>query len=119
MNTFGDRLKSLIEQKEITQLALSKILNVSDATVNRYVKNINFPGEDTLKKIADYFEVSVDYLLCRTDNPNYSVVSTNYKGKSIELVVNSKTVNYTQEQIQSLIDKLSEMYVDVDKLINK
>lgn len=117
METFGERLKKLLNKKELTQVAFAKILNTSDATVNRYIKNVNFPGEDMLNKIADYFDVSVDYLLCRTDNPNYSIVSTNYKGNKIDIVVKSKTNSYSQKEIQKLFDKLESIGINVDDLI--
>lgn len=119
METFGDRLRKLLDERELTQATFAKILNTSDATVNRYIKNVNFPGEDMLNKIADYFNVSVDYLLCRTDNPNYSIISTNYKGNTVDIVVKSKTNNYSQDDIQKLFDRLASIGINVDDIIEK
>lgn len=116
---FSDRLLKLRKEKELSQLELAKDLNVAKQTVSNWENANRCPDYEMLVKIADYFDVSLDYLLGRTDNRDYSVVKTNYKGKEIELVINSKNNSYTQEQVQNLIDRLSEIYFDVGKLINK
>jgi len=64
---FGERLKALREEKKITRLSLSNILNVSYSTVSKYETNIRFPDKETLITVANYFNVSLDYLLCRSD----------------------------------------------------
>jgi len=63
---FGDRLKLLRTEKEITQKELAEMLNVSPSTVGMYERNQRDPDTATLSFLADYFEVSVDYLLDRT-----------------------------------------------------
>lgn len=68
--SFGDRLRNLRLENNLTQEDLSKKLNVSRATVGRYETNERFPDKDTLKNIADVFNVSIDYLLERTSNKN-------------------------------------------------
>lgn len=116
---FAKRLSELRENQGINQTELAKILTVAKQTVSNWESGNRTPDNEMICKIADYFNVSIDYLLGRTDNPNYSLLKTNYKGKEIELVINSKSNNYTQEEIQNLVDRLSEMYVDVEKLMNK
>ena len=59
---FFDRYSALCKGKGKTPTGVALELNVSRATVN-YWKNGNVPKQETLIKIADYFEVSVDYLL--------------------------------------------------------
>ncbi|MBE7035360.1 MAG: helix-turn-helix transcriptional regulator [Ruminococcaceae bacterium] len=63
------RLKELRKQKGISQLKLSIELNTSQNTISRYETGTREPGINELIQIADYFQVSVDYLLERTDNP--------------------------------------------------
>lgn len=116
---FSKRLYELRINKGLTQPELAKDLNVAKQTISNWENDNRSPDNEMLIKIANYFDVSLDYLLGRTDNPNYSLLKTNYKGKDIRLTINSKSNNYTQEQIQALVDKLSEMYVDVEKLIDK
>lgn len=63
---FGDRLKELREEKEMTQEELGKLLNITKQAIYTYEKGENEPTMDALVKIADIFDVSLDYLLCRT-----------------------------------------------------
>lgn len=60
---FGDRLRILIEEKNITQKELSAQLNIAPSTVSSYAQNTREPDFETLKMIADYFKVTTDYLL--------------------------------------------------------
>ena len=55
--------------RHITQLQLALDLNMSQNTISRYETGEREPGLTELVKIADYFDVSVDYLLERTENP--------------------------------------------------
>lgn len=64
------RLKELRTQKGISQLKLALALNTNQNTISRYETGEREPGINELIKIADYFNVSIDYLLERTDNPN-------------------------------------------------
>ena len=66
--SFGDRLRSLRREKKMTQEDLAKLLNVSRAAVGRYETDERFPDKNTLKKIADIFEVSMDYLFERSND---------------------------------------------------
>ena len=63
------RLKELRKQKGISQLRLATELNTTQNTISRYETGEREPGIDELIKLADYFNVSVDYLLGRTENP--------------------------------------------------
>jgi transcriptional regulator with XRE-family HTH domain len=68
----GERIKQLRLEKSLTQVELAKIFNTSHATINRYEKGVNEPDSETINKFADYFNVSTDYLLGRTDEKNIS-----------------------------------------------
>jgi transcriptional regulator with XRE-family HTH domain len=63
----GERLRILREEKNLTQEQLAEIFNVSDATINRYEQCKRQPDTDTLDKFADFFDVTTDYLLGRTE----------------------------------------------------
>jgi len=60
---FGDILRWLIEENDLTQRRLSKGLSIPASTLGNYVNNLREPDFDTLKRIAVYFHVSIDYLL--------------------------------------------------------
>ena len=64
------RLKELRKKKGVSQLRLATDLNTTQNTISRYETGEREPGIDELIKIADYFNVSVDYLIGRTENPN-------------------------------------------------
>lgn len=61
------RLKELRKEKNVTQLQLAIALNMSQNTISRYETGERQAGYNELIKIADYFNVSIDYLLERTD----------------------------------------------------
>lgn len=63
------RLKELRKKKGVTQLRLAIELNTTQNTISRYETGEHEPGIAELLKLADYFNVSVDYLLERTDDP--------------------------------------------------
>lgn len=67
---FGKRLKLLRLQYKLTQTELGKNLNLSQRAISSYENGLRFPDEQILNLIADYFNVSVDYLLGRTDIKN-------------------------------------------------
>ena len=64
------RLKELRKKKGISQLRLATELNTTQNTISRYETGEREPGITELIKLADYFNVSVDYLIGRTENPN-------------------------------------------------
>ena len=63
------RLKELRKKKGLSQLRLATELNTTQNTISRYETGEREPGIDELINIADYFNVSVDYLIGRTENP--------------------------------------------------
>lgn len=63
------RLKFLREKKNISQLKLAMDLNMNQNSISRYETGQRQADYATLIAFADYFNVSVDYLLERTDNP--------------------------------------------------
>lgn len=63
------RLREIRRRKGISQLKLAMDLNTSQNTISRYETGEREPGINELIKIADYFNVSVDYLIGRVDDP--------------------------------------------------
>src|SRR5690554_2727361 len=66
MATIGERLKLLLEKNDMTQGDLAKKLSVVHATISHYCADKRIPDAKTLKRLADFFDVSVDWLLGRT-----------------------------------------------------
>lgn len=63
------RLKELRKKRQLSQIRLSIDLNMNQNTISRYENGTREADYKTLILIADYFDVSIDYLLGRTDNP--------------------------------------------------
>ncbi|MGG6310577.1 helix-turn-helix domain-containing protein [Paenibacillus macerans] len=68
MNNYGERISALREQRKLTQEELALQLQISRAVLSHYEKNRRKPNYTTLRKIADFFQVSVDYLLGRDED---------------------------------------------------
>ncbi len=64
---FGKLLTQLRREKGVLQKDVANQLNVTVATISNYEKGVHLPDLNTLIMLADYFDVSTDYLLQRTD----------------------------------------------------
>lgn len=60
---FGDILRNLIYERNITQKQLATDLNIAPSTLGNYIQDSREPDFQTLKDIANYFNVTVDYLI--------------------------------------------------------
>ena len=67
------RIKELRKKRQISQLKMAMDLNMTQNTISRYETGDREPGIRELILLADYFQVSVDYLLERTDNPTMNL----------------------------------------------
>ena len=63
------RLKALRRARNISQLKLAMDLNMNQNSISRYENLEREADYETLIRLADYFHVSIDYLLGRTDDP--------------------------------------------------
>jgi transcriptional regulator with XRE-family HTH domain len=66
----GDRIALMREKRGLTQEELSSKLGISRASLSHYEKNRREPDYDTLNKIADFFHITLDYLVGRTEEPH-------------------------------------------------
>ena len=72
---FGSKIKQLRRDRCLTQIELAQKMNVSQAAVAGWEKNVNFPNVSTLQELARFFGVSTDYLL-GNDNPHFNSSET-------------------------------------------
>lgn len=63
-------LRGIREDRDIRQIEIAKMLNVSQNTYSQYETGVISLTAEVLIKLADYYGVSIDYLLDRTKNPN-------------------------------------------------
>ena len=66
---FTEYFREILQNKAITGYRIAKETGISQGLMAAYIRGERFPTINNLVKIADYLDCSVDYLLCRTDNP--------------------------------------------------
>ena len=69
--SFQDVFKELRIEKNLSQEAIAKELDVSPALISKWENNLSTPGPEMLEYIDDYFDVSTDYLIGRTNDRRY------------------------------------------------
>lgn len=102
--TFGERLKELRASRDITQTDLAKILKVGTSNIGNYERGFSNPSIDKLIALTDYFNVSADYLLGRSDIPT--------------TIINSKNIRKMLYAINDLLISNNDVYYD-DVLLTK
>lgn len=65
----AERLRSLRESVKLSQVKMAEIVGVKQSSLNRYELNQASPTFETFTRYADYFDISMDYIFGRTDNP--------------------------------------------------
>lgn len=69
MKEVAERLRYLRESVKLSQVKMAEVVGVKQSSLNRYELNQASPSFETLTRYADYFDVSMDYIFGRTDNP--------------------------------------------------
>lgn len=119
MNT-KTRIKELIDNSSnIGSVAeLERKLNIANGTINKWDKAR--PSVDVLSKVADYFKVSVDYLLCRTDEPSAKLESESEFGDLIGMLRQSENTVPDEKkkefhaQLETYIKFVRQQFEDED-----
>ena len=110
MAQFGDLLAELRQDKKMTQKQLADAIFVTTGTISNYENNVHFPDVEKLLALADFFNVTTDYLLGRT-NYDFSIDILNetiMPGKTYgELIADIRDL--TPERRQGLLLILQDM----------
>lgn len=64
-----NNLRKLRKSRKMTQVALQMATGIEQALLSKYETGERIPPTETLLLLADYYGVSLDYILCRTNNP--------------------------------------------------
>lgn len=104
MATFGELLAELRQDKGMTQKQLGKVLSVSTGTISNYENGVHYPDLEKLVALADYFQVSTDYLLGR-ENVARSVHTPEIKDPQ-------------DEQVTQFIHRFSRLPQDRQQILN-
>ena len=86
MSAFSNRLRMLRKSRKVSQTRLAKALGYGYTAIANYESGRNEPSLGDLRRIADFFDVSADYLLGRTDDQ--------YSHKNLELYKRLKDVTF-------------------------
>lgn len=114
---FFDRLNQLMQEKNISGYKLGKDIGISSGLYSQWKNNKNInPQKEIINKLSKYFNVSVDFLLGKTDDRNIKIIDGNN--------VNEQQEEYKQEQqteIYNIYDKLNDtnkkILTDIGKTI--
>ena len=98
MATFGERLRELRKEKGKNQEELAKIFFITKSSICKYEKDNNFPSAQLIQSMSDYFGVSVDYLLGKTDKRN--------ENKS----------RIAEEKANEILEALEKMGIDAENI---
>ena len=69
MKQVGKELRTLRESLTLSQAKLAELLGITQSSLNRYENGQSTPSVDLLRKYADFFDVSMDYIFGRCDEP--------------------------------------------------
>ena len=100
MNT-GDKILRLMNEEKVSRTELSKVLNINYQTLCKYIQNKRTIPKDVLINIANYFNVTLDYLLNR--NEIYMLNDTELANEINKLNENDKKL--VKNIVKSLISK--------------
>lgn len=106
---FGKRLATLRKEKGISQYEFADRIGFSRGQVANYEQGKREPDYETLQKIADFFNVSTDYLLGRTDNPDLIEEKNKESLLDPELGVFFKEIKNAPEDRQEQLRKIWEI----------
>ena len=110
------KIKDLANEKGVSLSELERSIGVSNGSISKWEKSS--PKADTLQKVADYFNVSVDYLLGRTNNRFYGL-SDKQREISIEQALKS-VMSYDGKPMtdndREILKGIIEAYMDKKKV---
>lgn len=106
MSIFGERLRELRTSNNMGQKELGALLNVSDSSIRKYESGDRTPAPDAIKKLANFFNVSTDYLLGSTFHDDTSVADLSILLSCSEIVFDGEIYKLDDELRQGIHDAI-------------
>ena len=93
--TMGERIKALRKEYGMTQLALANALGITKGTVSTWENNSRTPGFETLSKLSDIFQRSIEYIMGKSDDATSPVRDENVMDELALSQVEDDLTEYT------------------------
>ena len=116
MEATSKRMADLRESVNITQVRLAKELGISQAAINRYEHNNAAVPDNVLLKYADFFDVSADYILGRTDKPEGAIYNNEQQTLKEKIVRDDEWMDFVEacfDPRSPMNKKLKEMMLQM------
>ncbi len=112
----GFRLRTLREKRNLTQVQLAEKLNITSQSLSQYELNKRTPDIEMINKLADFFDVSIDYLFGRT----YSKITSSHFTKETEWKYNilNEVSDENKEGLKKLLNNTKDLTPEQIKSIN-
>lgn len=103
-----NRIKELRKDKKINQLKLAMDLNITQASISKYEIGAREPSLEILEKMSDYFDVSTDYIIGRSDIKK-PILNKELKKEEVELLYKFRKLTSRQkERLYGYLDSLED-----------
>lgn len=114
------RIKELRQEKELTQNDIAKAINTSQRNISRWENGENEPSSSFIIKLANYFDVSADYLLGLEDDFGSCTAAPmgdgSYSSEEREIILKYRTL---PEKLKKMIRDNLEVYSESNELLPK
>ena len=110
--TFGEKVRQLRKRKKLTQEQLALLIGTHESHIGRYEKDQSSPTASIIKKLAEVFNVSTDYLLF----DNKEEQSASVKISDNELLHQFQEVDKMDEDKRTLVKRVISMAINEDKI---
>lgn len=108
--SIGETLRQLRKKKNLTQIQFANLFQISNGTIAMWETDKRQPDGETLSKLADFFDVSVDYLLGREEKNSPENQESNSRGlyipekyRDVMVAFSGGTDDLTQEDIDAIV----------------
>lgn len=105
MSSLSVRIKELRKEKKLTQEAFGALFGIKKSTVSMYENGNSSPDDELKGRIADYFDVSIDYLLGRSNKRCFEFEHTAFHTTSLDGLDESDII-----LVENLIKSLKEKH---------
>ena len=111
---FGDIFKELRLERKLSQEKIADDLEISQPLIAKWESHQSTPSPEMLDYIADYFNVSVDYLIGRSKYRNLEADNS-----ELDNVLFSKAKDLTDDEKKTIINVINAIKKDIDKVLDK